>query len=193
MYEFMPGQATIVTEIYLPAQYAISPRFLQALDESLLPEQVRQHFDNNTEETIKKLLPEKLRERYADLKDSINKSDGRLADTRSTISRGHGKPLRRRSSATPMRAFESLTGPHQKCSPVESGLSVSGSSEPSSLWVSTTVLIRIFRRFCKLKRGQSTRFARHWISGLMRAPYCSTDWSCIISVRSQRATKVRFY
>ncbi len=74
MYEFMPGQATIVTEIYLPAQYAISPRFLQALDDSLLPEQVQQHFDNNREETIKKILPDKLRERYADLVDGINKS-----------------------------------------------------------------------------------------------------------------------
>jgi len=74
MYEFMPGQATIVTEIYLPAQYAISPRFLQALDDSLLPEQVQQHFDKNTEETIKKILPEKLGERYADLVDGINKS-----------------------------------------------------------------------------------------------------------------------
>ncbi len=74
MYKFMPGQATIVTEIYLPAQYAISPGFLQGLDDSLLPEQVQQHFENNTEETIKKLLPEKLGERYADLKDGINKS-----------------------------------------------------------------------------------------------------------------------
>ncbi len=74
MYKFMSEQASIVTEIYLPAQYAISPRFLQALDDSLLPEQVQQHFDNNTEETIKNLLPEKLRERYADLEDGINKS-----------------------------------------------------------------------------------------------------------------------
>ncbi len=74
MYEFMPGQATIVTEMYLPANYAISPRFLQALDDSLLPEQIQKHFDNNTEEKIKKLLPEKLRERYADLEDGINKS-----------------------------------------------------------------------------------------------------------------------
>ncbi len=74
MYEFMPGQATIVTEIYLPAKYAISPRFLQALDDSLLPKQVQQHFENNTEERIKELLPEKLRERYAELEDGVNKS-----------------------------------------------------------------------------------------------------------------------
>ena len=74
MYKCMSEQASSVTEIYLPAQYAISPRFLQALDDSLLPEQVQQHFDNNTEETIKNLLPEKLRERYADLEDGINKS-----------------------------------------------------------------------------------------------------------------------
>ena len=74
MYEFMPGQATIVTEIYLPAQYAISPSFLQALDDSLLPKQVQQHFDNNTEETIKKLLPEKLRDSYSDLEHGINES-----------------------------------------------------------------------------------------------------------------------
>ncbi len=74
MYEFMPGQATIVTEIYLPAKYAISPSFLQALDDSLLPKQVRQHFENNTEESIKNLLPEKLRERYAELENGINKS-----------------------------------------------------------------------------------------------------------------------
>ena len=74
MYEFMPGQATIVTEIYLPAQYAISPSFLQALDDSLLPKQVQQHFDHNTEETIKKLLPEKLRDRYSDLEHGINES-----------------------------------------------------------------------------------------------------------------------
>ncbi len=74
MYKFMSEQASIITEIYLPAQYAISPRFLQALDDSLLPKQVQQHFDNNREETIKKILPEKLRERYSDLKDGINKS-----------------------------------------------------------------------------------------------------------------------
>lgn len=74
MYEFMPGKATIVTEIYLPAQYAISPSFLQALDDSLLPKQVQKHFDNNLEETIKKLLPETLRERYSDLEGAINKS-----------------------------------------------------------------------------------------------------------------------
>ena len=166
MYEFMPGQATIVTEIYLPAQYAISPSFLQALDDSLLPKQVQQHFDHNTEETIKKLLPEKLRDRYSDLEHGIKRVGTvvwRILDLRSQ--RSMEKLLTRRSSATPMRAFELLTGPHRKCSRVEIGLSVSGSSEPSSLWVSAAMRFRMFRRFYRLKRVPSKRFARHWICG----------------------------
>jgi len=44
------------------------------LDDSLLPKQVQQHFENNTEERIKELLPEKLRERYVELEDGVNKS-----------------------------------------------------------------------------------------------------------------------
>jgi hypothetical protein len=75
MYEFVPGQAAIVTEIYLPAKYVISPTFLAALDNSLLPERVVEHFDDQTlAEEIKGFLPEKLGRRYTDLRDGIRES-----------------------------------------------------------------------------------------------------------------------
>jgi hypothetical protein len=44
MYEFTPGQAAIVTEIYLPAKYVISARVPQALDNSLVSERIEEHF-----------------------------------------------------------------------------------------------------------------------------------------------------
>jgi hypothetical protein len=73
--KFVRGQPAIVTEIYLPAKYAISPSFLAALDKSLSPEQVEEHFGDNTREArIKELLPDTLQPRYADLRDGMKGS-----------------------------------------------------------------------------------------------------------------------
>jgi len=73
--KFLPGQPAIVTEIYLPAKYAISPNFLLALDNSVSPELVEVHFGDNTREAqIKEFLPPLLQERYADLRDGIKDS-----------------------------------------------------------------------------------------------------------------------
>lgn len=72
VYQFVHGRAAIVTEIYLPAKYGISPAFLTGLEQSLLPEGVRKHFlDEAHTATILKYLPDVLKERYEALKQGL--------------------------------------------------------------------------------------------------------------------------
>lgn len=73
-YEFMRGQAAIVTEIYLPAKYVISPRVLQALDDALKPQSVLAHFDAVDPTEVKEFLPPTLEARYEELRASIGLS-----------------------------------------------------------------------------------------------------------------------
>ena len=72
VYEFVHGRAAIVTEIYLPAKYGISPALLTGLEQSLLPEGVQKHFlDDTHTATILKHVPDKLKERYDALKQGL--------------------------------------------------------------------------------------------------------------------------
>jgi hypothetical protein len=65
-----PGQPAIVTEIYLPQKYALSPRFVQALTDVMLPWRVQAHFEETLDEAVINCLPPHFKEKdkYENLK-----------------------------------------------------------------------------------------------------------------------------
>jgi len=69
-----PGHPVIVTEMYLPQQYARESTFVDALENSLNKSKVTEHFDTKRRMAkIKRCLPKKLRttSKYKKLKESI--------------------------------------------------------------------------------------------------------------------------
>jgi len=73
-YDFVPGQPAIVTEIYLPHKYALSPEFLQALENSLRPNKVQCHFETIIEDEVTFFLPYQLRPQYDQLRNGVVQS-----------------------------------------------------------------------------------------------------------------------
>ena len=69
-----PGEAAIVTEIYLPQEYAKSRVFQQVLSDSLSPQRVRDHFRKTPERKVMGRLPESLQRDYAELRGRIIRS-----------------------------------------------------------------------------------------------------------------------
>lgn len=68
---FRQGRAAIVTELYLPQKYARSLEAQVALRDSLLPAKIRRHFETTSEQSIKRVLPQELRDRYAELETRV--------------------------------------------------------------------------------------------------------------------------
>jgi hypothetical protein len=73
-YRYERGHAALVTEIYLPQKYALSPALLQALTDSLKPAEVRRHFNTVEPHRIIPLLPEHLRLEYRRIKNRLIRS-----------------------------------------------------------------------------------------------------------------------
>jgi hypothetical protein len=73
-YRYIPGHAALVTEIYLPQKYALSPALLQALTDSLSPAEVRKHFRTVKPHRIIPLLPEHLRREYSRIRNRLIRS-----------------------------------------------------------------------------------------------------------------------
>src|ERR1051325_475008 len=73
-YRYQRGHAALVTEIYLPQKYALSPALLQALTDSLKPMEVRRHFKTVKPHRIIPLLPEHLRREYGRIRDRLIRS-----------------------------------------------------------------------------------------------------------------------
>ena len=70
-----PGEAAVVTEIYLPQEYAKSRTFQQVLNDSLSPQRVREHFGATSDDKIIPTLPEPLQNDYSALRGSIIRSE----------------------------------------------------------------------------------------------------------------------
>ena len=74
-YELNEGRPAIMTEIYLPAKYSISPQFLSALDDSLDPAKIRAHFSPEANSgPIMNCLPGKMKDQYKVVREQLLKS-----------------------------------------------------------------------------------------------------------------------
>lgn len=72
-HKLQSGVPVIVTEMYLPQQYARKATFVEALENSLDANKIKEHFNERPQAAIKRCLPDKLRSpvKYATLKDRI--------------------------------------------------------------------------------------------------------------------------
>lgn len=70
-YRLSRGRAAIVTEIYLPQKYALSPQVVQALRDSMDGQAVREHFRHTPADHVKSVLPQLLQLKYDAIRDRL--------------------------------------------------------------------------------------------------------------------------